>query len=142
MSKFLPFQKNTTIAAGFLDSLLKSKPNVLQLPDVILHECLVAFVGRQVSWSLISSGYQFVRLISLHAISGTGGLHRWTDFTEADEWLEIDGWAHCIACYLFIGIGYDILVFIWNEEKILKDFFWWLYLVYRWPATTFFDHAF
>ena len=49
MSEFLPFQKNSSLPSRVLSWILSVEPKATPLPVVVLQECLVVYIKKQVT---------------------------------------------------------------------------------------------
>lgn len=55
MSELLPFQKNSTLPSRVLSWIQSVEPKATPLPVVILQECLIVYIKKQVSSSNAST---------------------------------------------------------------------------------------
>lgn len=51
MSELLPFQKNSSLSSKVLDWIKDVEPKATPLPFVIMQECLIVYIKKQVDTS-------------------------------------------------------------------------------------------
>lgn len=60
MSELLPFQKNSSLSSKVLDWIKDGEPKATPLPFVIMQECLIVYIKKQVVMSKLKSQNPFI----------------------------------------------------------------------------------